>query len=411
MAALTLFPLQYKRQDSVPIDIDSSFATTAERLDYLTSPRRYGGQIVADLEEDVAYIMNAARDTWIPIGSSPVRYNATRDTIEYPSVVDSGTYFDLSSPRIRTKAVNYELVITDVSYLFRFNSTGGVNASLVIPDDATVNFPIGTTVVASQVGTDPTFITPKNGSVTLNSPGGTLQIGQRYGKVSVTKVGANEWDIEGNLFGFGVSVTGSILATGPAGPAGARGPTGPSLTGPTGAKGATGNAGPTGLNGLSITGPTGDSVTGPTGAASNVTGPTGPLGPTGAFGGPTGPTGANGMGGPGPTGPAGGATAIAFRNSTSTTESFLLADAGGLIRINVSGAGIVSVPLNSTVPFTLGQFISVRQVGTGQITLSPAGGVTLNIPVGYAGATGRRGAVILAMYVGSDTWDVTGDVA
>ena len=409
MAALTLFPLQYKRQDSVPVDIDSTFATTAERLDYLSSPRRYGGQLVADLEEDVAYILNAARDTWIPIGSSPVRYNAARDTIEYPSVVDSGNYFDLSSPRIRTYSHDYTLQLTDVSYLFRMVSNDAA-ADLYIPNDTQVAFPIGTTVVASQCGDGDTNIFGNSG-VTLNVPGGTPKIGQKFGKVSITKVGPNEWDIEGNLFGFGVSVTGSVLATGPAGPAGARGPTGASVTGPTGAIGATGARGPTGLNGQSITGPTGASVTGPTGAPSSVTGPTGAVGPTGPASGPTGPTGANGQGGPGPTGPVGGATAIAFRNSTSTTESFLLADAGGLIRINVAGAGIVTVPLNSTVPFMLGQFISIRQVGTGQITLSPAGGVTLNIPVGYAGATGRRGAVILAMYVGSDTWDVTGDVA
>lgn len=405
MAALTLFPLQYKRQDSVPVDIDSTFPTTADRLAYLSSPRRYAGQIVADLEEDVAYILNAARDTWIPIGSSPVRYNADRDTIEYPSVVD-GDYFDLSSPRIKTKSADYELVLTDVSHLFRFT-----DGDLIIPDDATVDFPVGTTVVASQVGTNTTSILGKTGAVIINVPGGTPQIGQRYGKVSVTKVGPNEWDVEGNLFGFGISVTGSILATGPAGPAGARGPTGPSLTGPTGAVGATGARGPTGLNGLSITGPTGPSVTGPTGAPSNVTGPTGPMGSTGPAGGPTGPTGADGTGGPGPTGPVGGATAIAFRNSTSTTEALLLGDAGGLIRVDISSGGIVTVPLNSTVPFLSGAFVSVRQVGTGAVTFSPAGGVTLNIPVGYSATTGRRGAVMLAMYVGSNTWDITGDLA
>ena len=50
MAALTLFPLQFKRQDSVPVDIDTTFATTAERIAYLTSPRRYAGIVVVDIE-------------------------------------------------------------------------------------------------------------------------------------------------------------------------------------------------------------------------------------------------------------------------------------------------------------------------------------------------------------------------
>lgn len=69
MAALTLFPLQYKRQDSVPIDIDMVFSTTADRVAYLTSARRYAGMLVTDLEEDTAYLLNSARDAWIPIGA------------------------------------------------------------------------------------------------------------------------------------------------------------------------------------------------------------------------------------------------------------------------------------------------------------------------------------------------------
>lgn len=69
MAALTLFPLQFKRQDSVPIDIDVTFATTTERVAYLSSPRRYAGQIVADLEEEKFYGLNAAKDAWIELGA------------------------------------------------------------------------------------------------------------------------------------------------------------------------------------------------------------------------------------------------------------------------------------------------------------------------------------------------------
>lgn len=75
MAALTLFPLQYQRQDSVPVDIDQVFATTADRLTYLTSPRRYAGQIVTDLETEGLYFLNAARNAWITIVSGRVPYD------------------------------------------------------------------------------------------------------------------------------------------------------------------------------------------------------------------------------------------------------------------------------------------------------------------------------------------------
>lgn len=68
MAALTLFPLQFRRQDSVPIDEDATFATTAARVSYLTNPRRYAGQIVGDSQDGNGYMLNAARNAWIPLG-------------------------------------------------------------------------------------------------------------------------------------------------------------------------------------------------------------------------------------------------------------------------------------------------------------------------------------------------------
>lgn len=69
MASLTLFPLQYQRQDAVPIDLDSVFATTAARTAYLSSARRYAGMQVYDLEIQRGFFLNAARTAWLPIGT------------------------------------------------------------------------------------------------------------------------------------------------------------------------------------------------------------------------------------------------------------------------------------------------------------------------------------------------------
>lgn len=75
MAALTLFPLQFKRQDSVPVDIDQVFSTTTDRVAYLTSPRRYAGMIVSDTEQNVCYFLNSAKTAWLPIGSLQIQHN------------------------------------------------------------------------------------------------------------------------------------------------------------------------------------------------------------------------------------------------------------------------------------------------------------------------------------------------
>jgi hypothetical protein len=69
MASL-LFPLQFERQYSGPLDQDQVFTTTSDRLTYLTNPLRYAGQIVTDLETNKSYQLNAAKNTWIELGNS-----------------------------------------------------------------------------------------------------------------------------------------------------------------------------------------------------------------------------------------------------------------------------------------------------------------------------------------------------
>lgn len=64
----TLFPLQYLRQNANPIDVDSVFNTTADRIAYLTNGRRYPGQIVADLEDGSVYVLDPAGTAWVQIG-------------------------------------------------------------------------------------------------------------------------------------------------------------------------------------------------------------------------------------------------------------------------------------------------------------------------------------------------------
>ena len=61
-------PIQYIREFATSLDFDVVFTTTANRTAYLTSARRYAGMVVVDLQEEIAYFLNAARTAWIPIG-------------------------------------------------------------------------------------------------------------------------------------------------------------------------------------------------------------------------------------------------------------------------------------------------------------------------------------------------------
>jgi hypothetical protein len=343
---LTLFPLQFKRQQAYPIDVDQVFYTTADRTAYLTSPRRHSGQIVADTQENKVYVLNQARDTWLPLGASPIQFqdegvdlgtaanittvNLTGAgitgsldgtghiiTIDVPSptltvtvedegssvganvttfnfvgagvtatasggvatvtvptptfqlhVQDEGSaigdvttvnlvgsgitgtvsgsvatvtvpaniilfatsadriaylsssykaagqlgidneeggvyaiapdqtaWVDITLPKILTLTADVTLTKAHKQSMLRMNNSGPLNVT--IPNDSSVNFEIGTTVIVSQTGTGAVTLVPASG-VTLNTPL-TLVLGMRHGKVTVTKVAANEWDVEGNL--------------------------------------------------------------------------------------------------------------------------------------------------------------------------------------------------------------------
>jgi hypothetical protein len=97
---------------------------------------------------------------------------------------------------------------------------------------------------------------------------------------------------------------------------------------------------------------------------------------------------------------------IGYRDLPQITSfSTLVADAGGK---HYFGSGIITIPANSSVPFTVGTAILV--IASGATTISPAAGVTLT----QAGS-GLTGARTLAtsgqaslVKVGTDTWYISG---
>jgi hypothetical protein len=188
-----------------------------------------------------------------------------------------------------------------------------------------------------------------------------------------------ETDTAKYKMGDGTTAWNSLAYAYTAGAAGATGPTGPiGATGPTGVVGASGATGPIG-----------------------VTGPTGPIGATG----PTGATGASGATG------AGGVEAV--NAQTGTTYTFVLTDRDDLVTASNGSAQTYTIPLNSSVAFPTGSLVNLIQIGTGQVTVQGAGGVTVN-STGATSATPKtraRYSVMTLIKAGTDTWYATGDVA
>lgn len=91
-------PLQFQRVFPQALDINSTFATTAERLAFLTNPIRYVGQIVSDQQDGKVYKLNLARNAWEPIGGTEYNQSLnTTDNVEFNNITVNNIFENVGS--------------------------------------------------------------------------------------------------------------------------------------------------------------------------------------------------------------------------------------------------------------------------------------------------------------------------
>ena len=96
---------------------------------------------------------------------------------------------------------------------------------------------------------------------------------------------------------------------------------------------------------------------------------------------------------------------------SSNSYTLVLSDANKLVLAsNGSTAGNVVVPLNSTASYSNGTVITIVQTGSGQITISPASGVTVNSFGSQLKLSGQYASAQL-IKTGTDTWLAIGNLA
>lgn len=103
------------------------------------------------------------------------------------------------------------------------------------------------------------------------------------------------------------------------------------------------------------------------------------------------------------------ATSIGFRGipvqTVNASQTFALTDAGNMYRQTSSTNRTYTIPTNTAVAFPVGTVIMIRNTGTGTVTITPAGGVSLR----QAGASGS-GSVSMAQWgIASLTKEATND--
>lgn len=103
-------------------------------------------------------------------------------------------------------------------------------------------------------------------------------------------------------------------------------------------------------------------------------------------------------------------TPISINAQTGTTYTLVLSDAGKLIELSNTSAITLTIPLNSSVAFPVGTQIALQQKSTGQVTVSPAGGVTMNSRLSY-NKLSRQYAGAALIKKATDTWWLEGAIA
>jgi hypothetical protein len=103
---------------------------------------------------------------------------------------------NLSGINLNPQPSDYTLALSDAGNVVDINS--GSNQLLTIPDEATVNFTLGTQIVVIRSGTGEVTITPASG-VTVSSVQGFLSLNWQYSAATLLKTGTDAWYAFGDL--------------------------------------------------------------------------------------------------------------------------------------------------------------------------------------------------------------------
>jgi len=96
-------------------------------------------------------------------------------------------------------------------------------------------------------------------------------------------------------------------------------------------------------------------------------------------------------------------------NAQTGNYTLALSDSGKMVEMNVGSANNLTVPADNTVNFPVGTSIDILQVGSGQTTIVPASGVTINRASGLKLRLQWSAATLIKR--AANTWVAIGDLS
>jgi hypothetical protein len=103
-------------------------------------------------------------------------------------------------------------------------------------------------------------------------------------------------------------------------------------------------------------------------------------------------------------------TSVSADNQTGTAYTLALGDAGEVVELNNASAITLTIPTNAAVAFAVGTVIELWQQGAGQVSISPAGGVTLRSPAGKTKLAVQYASAVLRQRA-TDEWCLEGNLS
>ena len=94
---------------------------------------------------------------------------------------------------------------------------------------------------------------------------------------------------------------------------------------------------------------------------------------------------------------------------TATSYTLVLTDAGKLITFT-GAAATVTIPTNASVALAVGDQINIAQLGTAQVTIGTASGVTL-VSAGSKTKTNGQYAVVTCVQYTANSWLLLGNTS
>lgn len=128
-----------------------------------------------------------------------VRQDANANIINQIQYYYNGSWVNYSNTiTVDEKTSSYTIQLHDVNKMIKVNSSS--NLEVIIPPTASVNFPIGSRLEIYRAGTGEVAITTPSGSgITIRSKLNNARISTQYSGAMITKIGASEWHLIGDL--------------------------------------------------------------------------------------------------------------------------------------------------------------------------------------------------------------------